>query len=132
MSATRGLVAMSGYGGSVVAGPRAIAHTIERERRERLHAAWSCTGWEWPDPRVNCDRDTADLAVAAAVLMAYSDAPYLRGLSAVGTLNLDGTVLGGGGVVWVGREVRPVGHLSELPAALADLAAATRPEQVAS
>jgi len=123
---------MSGYGGSVVAGPRAIAHTIERERRERLHAAWSCTGWEWPDPRVNCDRDTADLAVAAAVLMAYSDAPYLRELSAVGWLHLDGSVLGGGGVAWIGRNVQSVQHLRELPGALAWLHDAALAEQVAS
>jgi hypothetical protein len=128
--------------GLVTAGSRAPAPTeATRERRDRIRAGWLKTGWEWPfDDDVQQMRFTADrwplldLAVVAALLIAYAGAPRPgNNVRLIGEVGLDGWIRDG--VVYVANDrrydtegvARVVRHLRDLPDVLAWATATTYP-----
>lgn len=126
--------------GLVTAGPRSMSLEADRERRDRIRAGWLAADWPWPlddegrNPRFAADRwPLLDLAVAAALLMAYAGAPRPgNDVRLVGEVALDGWIRDG--VVYLADDwrydtegvARVVRHLRDLPDVLAWAAPSAR------
>lgn len=124
-----GLVALHmGSLGTVTAGPCSM-DSGSRERRDRIRAGWLATGWPWPlddegmNPRFAAGQwPLLDLAVAAALLVAYAGAPRPgNDARLIGEVGLDGRIRDGVAYVPTDRpydldgSARVVRHLSDLP-----------------